>query len=132
MVICQLPTIACNRPLQAHTKDGSRVTGHLPQEHPLVKNGSFGDRFVEGIYLRADHDTEVIQIQPSVVRKLGQWQVHCDWLIRQKGQFRSLWKRRRVAAAGRFWRAAVAGRFFGGGSEGARRRGGDLVDSLVI
>ena len=24
---------------------GSRVTGYLPREHPLVKNGSFGDRF---------------------------------------------------------------------------------------
>jgi len=39
---------------------GSRVTGYLPREHPLVKNGSFGDRFVEGIYLRADHDTPCI------------------------------------------------------------------------
>ena len=28
---------------------GSRVTKYLPQEHPLVKNESFGDRFVEGI-----------------------------------------------------------------------------------
>jgi len=36
---------------------GSRVTGYLPREHPLVNNRSFGDRFVEGIYLRANHDT---------------------------------------------------------------------------
>ena len=36
---------------------GSRVTGYLPREDPLVKNESFGDRFVEGIYLRADHNT---------------------------------------------------------------------------
>ena len=35
----------------------SRVTGYLPREHPLVKNGSCGDRFVESIYLRANHDT---------------------------------------------------------------------------
>jgi hypothetical protein len=41
---------------------GSRVTGYLPREHPLVKNGSFGDRFVEGIYLRADHDTPCIRM----------------------------------------------------------------------
>ena len=27
---------------------GSRVTGYLPREYPLVKSGSFGDRFVEG------------------------------------------------------------------------------------
>jgi len=38
------------------------VTGYLPREHPLVKNGSFGDRFVEGIYLRADHDTPCIRM----------------------------------------------------------------------
>jgi len=38
----------------------SRVTGYLPQDHSLVKNESFGDRFVEGIYLRADHDTPCI------------------------------------------------------------------------
>ena len=41
---------------------GSRVTGYLPREHPLVKNGSFGDHFVEGIYLRADHDTPCIRM----------------------------------------------------------------------
>ena len=28
----------------------------------MVKNGSFGDRFVEGIYLRADHDTPCIRM----------------------------------------------------------------------
>ena len=26
---------------------GSRVTGYLPREHPLVKNGSFGDRLLK-------------------------------------------------------------------------------------
>jgi len=41
---------------------GSRATGHLPREDPLVKNGSFGDHFVEGIYLRADHDTPCIRM----------------------------------------------------------------------
>ena len=41
---------------------GSRVTGYLPRERPLVKNGSFGDRFVEGIYLHADHDTPCIRM----------------------------------------------------------------------
>jgi len=30
---------------------GSRVIVRLPREHRLVKNGSFGDRFVEGTYL---------------------------------------------------------------------------------
>jgi len=39
---------------------GPRVTGYLPQEHPLVRNGSFGGRFVEGIYLCADHDTPCV------------------------------------------------------------------------
>ena len=41
---------------------GSRVTGYLPREHPLVKNGSFGDRFVEGTYLRADNETPCIRM----------------------------------------------------------------------
>jgi len=36
------------------------VTGHLPHEHPLVNNGSLGDRLVEGIYFRANHDTPCI------------------------------------------------------------------------
>jgi len=40
---------------------GSRVTGYLPREHPLVKNGSFGHRFVEGTYLRADNETPCIR-----------------------------------------------------------------------
>ena len=39
---------------------GSRVTGYLPREQPLVKNGSFGGRFVEGTYLRADNETPCI------------------------------------------------------------------------
>jgi len=41
---------------------GSRMTEYLPREHSLVKNGSVGDRFVEGIYLRADHDTPCIRM----------------------------------------------------------------------
>jgi len=41
---------------------GSHVTGYLPREHHLVKNGSFGDRLVEGIYLRSDHDTPCIRM----------------------------------------------------------------------
>jgi len=32
---------------------GSRVTGYLLREHPLVKKRFFGERFVKGIYLRA-------------------------------------------------------------------------------
>jgi len=38
---------------------GSHVTGYLPREHPLVKNGSFGNRFVEGTYLRANNETSL-------------------------------------------------------------------------
>ena len=38
------------------------MTGYSPRKHPLVKNGSFGDRFVEGIYLRVDHDTLCIRM----------------------------------------------------------------------
>jgi len=34
----------------------------LSREHPLVKNGSFGDRFVEGTYLRADNETLCIRM----------------------------------------------------------------------
>jgi len=41
---------------------GSRVTGYFTREYPLVKNGSFRDRFVEGMYLRADHDTLCIRM----------------------------------------------------------------------
>jgi len=41
---------------------GFRVTGYLPPEHPLVKNRSFRDRFVEGIYLRANHNTQCIRM----------------------------------------------------------------------
>ena len=41
---------------------GFRVTGYLPPEHPLVKNGSFRDRVVEGIYLRANHNTQCIHM----------------------------------------------------------------------
>ena len=39
---------------------GSRITSTIPREHRLVINGSFGDRFVEGIYLYADHATPCI------------------------------------------------------------------------
>jgi len=41
---------------------GSRVIRYLPREYPLVKNEFFGDRFVEVIYLRADHDTPCIRM----------------------------------------------------------------------
>jgi len=41
---------------------GSRVTGCLSREHPLVKNGSRRDRFVEGIEIRADRDTPCIRM----------------------------------------------------------------------
>ena len=47
----------CGSRVTGYVTRGSRVTGYVPREHPLVQNGSFGDRFVEGIYLRADHDT---------------------------------------------------------------------------
>ena len=42
----------------------SRMTGpwYLPREHPLIKHRSFGDRFVEGTYLHADHDTPCIHM----------------------------------------------------------------------
>jgi len=36
---------------------GSRVIAQLPREHHLVKNGSFGDRFVTGVYLCSDSAT---------------------------------------------------------------------------
>jgi len=39
---------------------GSRVMTQLPREHRLVKNGSFGDRFVEGTYLYSDSATPCI------------------------------------------------------------------------
>ena len=39
---------------------GSRVIAQLPREHRLVKNGSFGDRFVEGTYLYSDSATPCI------------------------------------------------------------------------
>jgi len=39
---------------------GSRVIAQLPREHRLVKNGSFGDRFIEGTYLYSDSATPCI------------------------------------------------------------------------
>jgi len=39
---------------------GSRVIAQLPREHRLVKNRSFGDRFVEGTYLYSDSATPCI------------------------------------------------------------------------
>ena len=39
---------------------GSRVVSTIPREHSRVVNGSFGDRFVEGIYLHADEQTPTI------------------------------------------------------------------------
>ena len=41
---------------------GSRIVSTIPHEHRLVVNGSFGDRFVEGIYLHADHATPTIRM----------------------------------------------------------------------
>ena len=41
---------------------GSRVTSTIPREHSRVVNGSFGDRFVEGIYLHADEQTPTIRM----------------------------------------------------------------------
>ena len=41
---------------------GSRIVSTIPREHRLVVNGSFGDRFVEGIYLYADHATPTIRM----------------------------------------------------------------------
>jgi len=41
---------------------GSLLTGYIPRQYCLIKNGSFGDRFVQGIYLRADHDTQYIRM----------------------------------------------------------------------
>jgi len=38
----------------------SRFIAQLPREHRLVKNGSFGDRFIEGTYLYSDSDTPCI------------------------------------------------------------------------
>ena len=38
----------------------SRVIAQLPREHHLVKNGSFGDRFIEGTYLYSDSATPCI------------------------------------------------------------------------
>jgi len=39
---------------------GSRVIAQLPREHRLVKNGSFGNCFVEGTYLYSDSATPCI------------------------------------------------------------------------
>ena len=36
---------------------GSRIVSTIPREHKLVVNGSFGDRYVEDIYLHADSHT---------------------------------------------------------------------------
>ena len=66
MVICQLPTIACNLPLQAHTKLLPYLL--LSCDRTFSSRTSFGqkwifgDRFVEDIYLRAHHDTPCIRM----------------------------------------------------------------------
>jgi len=39
---------------------GSRAIAQLPREHRLVKNGSFGDRFVEGTNLYTGSATPCI------------------------------------------------------------------------
>jgi hypothetical protein len=56
------------QPACAGTRDtvaiplSSRVVSTLPREHRRVMNGSFGDRFVEGIYLHADSQTPTIRM----------------------------------------------------------------------
>jgi hypothetical protein len=56
------------KPAFAGTRDtvaipfGCRVVSTLPREHRRVVNGSFGDRFVEGIYLHADSQTPTIRM----------------------------------------------------------------------
>jgi hypothetical protein len=56
------------KPAFAGTRDtvaipfGCRVVSTLPREHRRVLNGSFGDRFVEGIYLHADSQTPTIRM----------------------------------------------------------------------
>ena len=56
------------KPALAGTRDtvaipfGCRVVSALPREHRRVVNGSFGDRFVEGMYLHADSQTPTIRI----------------------------------------------------------------------
>ena len=66
MVCCQLPTIACNLPLQAHTKllpylllSCDRI---FSSRTSFGQKWIFGDRFVEDIYLRAHHDTPCIRM----------------------------------------------------------------------
>jgi len=39
---------------------GCRVIAQLPREHRLVKNGSFGDCFIEGTYLYSDSATRCV------------------------------------------------------------------------
>ena len=41
---------------------GSRIVSTIPREHHLVVNGSFRDRFVEGIYFHADHVTPTVMM----------------------------------------------------------------------
>ena len=47
---------------------GSRVVSTIPREHSRVVNGSFGDRFVEGIYLHADEQTPTIRMYDMASR----------------------------------------------------------------
>ena len=47
---------------------GSRIVSKLPREHRRVVNGSYGDRFVEGIYLYADAQTPTIRMFDLVSR----------------------------------------------------------------
>jgi len=41
---------------------GGRIVSTIPREHRLVENGSFNNRFVEGIYLHAHHATPTIRM----------------------------------------------------------------------
>ena len=48
----------------------SRIVSTIPREHKLVVNGSFGDRYVEGIYLHADHHTPSINMYVFISKRL--------------------------------------------------------------
>jgi len=56
---------------------GGRVIAQLPREHHLVKNGSFGDRFVEGTYLHSDSATPCIWMYSiTLQRKISLSKTH--------------------------------------------------------
>jgi len=54
----------------------SRVIAELTREHCPVKNGSFGNRFVEGMYLCSDSATPCIwMLSIALQRKIDRCQV---------------------------------------------------------